>query len=191
MLEDFEESKDAKLGRLTGEVRAAGGEVGFATFAEVLFRHAAGEDIAHYSVDHLMRIARGGWQSLKRRTPGQPRVEVVAPDDVAVTETDTGRAITIIEALNDDQPFLFGSLKNELHAQDLDIHLIVHPIFSVERDDEGNLVRFHGEARHGDGHAHESFVHIHVSAMDDPEARAALAGTLNDVIHDVTDAVED
>ncbi|MEO1103830.1 MAG: hypothetical protein AAFW98_08910, partial [Pseudomonadota bacterium] len=156
MLEDFESAKDAKLGQLTGEVRAAGGEVGFATFADVLFRHAAGEDLAHYNVDHLMRIARAGWQSLKKREPGRPRVEVIAPDDVAVTERDTGRAITIIEALNDDKPFLFGSLRNELHAEDLDIHLIVHPIFSVERDEEGNLVRFHGEARRGDGHNHES-----------------------------------
>ena len=191
MLEDFSDSKDSKLSELADRVREAGGDVGFATFAELLFRYAAAEDLNHYTVDHLMRLAEAGWNSLQVRDRGEPRIDVMAPDDVDITDEESGHAISVIEALNDDKPFLFGSLKNELHAQAIEMHLVVHPIFSVERDDAGNLISFHGEARHGDGHAHESFIHIHVDAIDDDDHREALSRTLHDVYHDVDAAVTD
>ena len=191
MLEDFADEKDGKLSQLADEVRASGADVAFATFAALLFRHADAEDLAHYTVADLERLAQSGWESLQKREPGQPRVEVMAPEQVAVTEEDNGRAISVIEALNDDKPFLFGSVKNELHAQNIDIHLVVHPIFAVERDPYGNLIAFHGEARHGDGHAHESFVHIHVGAMDDEYHREALTRSILDVHRDVDAAVAD
>ncbi|MEM8552813.1 MAG: NAD-glutamate dehydrogenase [Pseudomonadota bacterium] len=163
----------------------------FATFCELLFRHAGSEDLAHYTVADLQRLAGAAWENLKTRTPGEPRIEVLAPDQISVTEEDSGRAISVIEAVNDDKPFLFGSVQNELHAQSIDIHLVVHPILAVERDADGNLLSFHGEARHGDGHRHESFVHIHISALDDEHHREALARSLTAVHHDVDAAVGD
>jgi glutamate dehydrogenase len=190
MLEDFEGTKDVKLGALA-EVTRKGEDVAFATFAELLFRHAAAEDLARYSVEDLTRLAARAWESLQNRLPGEPRIEVMAPEELSVTEEDTGRTISVVEALNDDKPFLFGSLKNELQAQNLDIHLVVHPILSVERDAAGRLVAFHGEARPGDGHRHESFVHVHVEAIDDPAERDALVRSLMAVHHDVLAAVAD
>ncbi|MEM7696380.1 MAG: NAD-glutamate dehydrogenase [Pseudomonadota bacterium] len=190
MLEDFSDAKDGTLSALADKVRQTGGDVAFATFSEALFRHAAAEDLANYSVDDLHRLAKAGWRAMQLRTPGKARIEVMAPDDVNITE-ETGHAITVVEALNDDKPFLFGSLKNELHAQNLDLHLVVHPIFSIERDEEGRLARFHGEARHGDGLPHESFVHVHVEAIDDPGQRDALAASLRAVEADVDATVAD
>jgi hypothetical protein len=65
MLEDFQETKDGKLAELAETVRAGADDVGFATFAELLFRHAAAEDLARYGVDALMRIARAAWDKLQ------------------------------------------------------------------------------------------------------------------------------
>ena len=137
MLDNDEETKDGKLSALAEAVRDEDGDVGFATFSELLFRHAAAEDLAKYDVDSLMRIARAAWSALQARTPGKPHVDVFAPDQVAVTEEDTHHTISIIEAINDDKSFLFGSLKNELHAQNLELHLVVHPILAVERNAAG------------------------------------------------------
>ncbi|ORE96559.1 NAD-glutamate dehydrogenase superfamily protein [Stappia sp. 22II-S9-Z10] len=191
MLEDEQETKDGKLSALAETVRDEGGDVGFATFAELLFRHAAAEDLTRYDVDGLMRVASAAWESLQSRTPGQPHVRVLAPDVVAVTEEDTHHSISTIEAINDDKPFLFGSLKNELHAQNLELSLVVHPILAVERNAAGTLIGFHGEARPGDGYAHESFVHIHVEPIDDAEQRETLRQSLLAVLNDVNAAVGD
>lgn len=191
MLEDFQHSKDGKLNALAEEVQTRQPNVGFATFAELLFRHAAAEDLARYSVEDLMSLAQAAWDALQQRTPGAPRVMVAAPDDVGIIEADSHHAISVVEALNDDKPFLFGSIKNTLHADNHEIHLVVHPVLSVERDQEGNLTGFHGEAQHGDGYAHESFVHIHVEPLDEPSERANLAGNISAVIADVDAATAD
>ncbi len=190
MLEDYEATKDAKLSALADEVGARQ-DVAFATFAELLFRHAAAEDLARYTVEDLTRLSEAAWESLQVRDLGEPRIEVMAPEEVSVTEEGTGHAISVIEALNDNKPFLFGSLKNELHAENLEIHLVVHPILAVERDEAGRLTSFHGEARHGDGHRHESFVHVHVEPLDDAAHREALTRSLIAVHHDVDAAVAD
>ena len=191
MLHDGADEKDGKLSQLADEVRASGADVGFATFAALLFSRADADDLKHYHVEDLHRLAQAAWRSLQHRQPGEPRVIIMAPDQVAVTEEDSGRDICVIEALNDDKPFLFGSLSNELHAQNIDIHLVVHPIFSVERDEQGRLVGFHGEARPGDGFRHESFVHVHIAAIDDPATREALQEALMAVHRDVDAAVAD
>ena len=75
MLEDFEATKDGKLAELAETMRSDGGDVGLATFVELLFRHAAAEDVARYAVGDLMRIAREGWEKLQQRTPGERRIE--------------------------------------------------------------------------------------------------------------------
>ncbi len=191
MLHESADDKDGKLSQLADEVRASGADVGFATFAALLFSRADAEDLAHYHVEDLHRLARSAWQSLQNRRAGEPRVVVMAPDQVAVTEEDSGRDICVIEAINDDKPFLFGSLSNELHAQNIDIHLVVHPIFAVERDDNGRLIGFHGEARPNDGFRHESLVHVHIAALDDPQVRQELQEALLAVHRDVDAAVAD
>ncbi|MBJ3777570.1 NAD-glutamate dehydrogenase [Acuticoccus mangrovi] len=191
MLEDFQDTKDVKLSELAEQVRASSSDVGFATFAALLFRHAAAEDLARYGVGDLMRLARSAWKALQHREPDEPRVVVMAPEEVRITEAESGHAISVVEAVNDDKPFLFGSLKNELHAQDIELHLVVHPVLAVERDRAGTLIAFHGEAHSGDGHQHESFVHVHVDPIDDPDHREALARSLLAVHHDVDAAVAD
>ena len=47
----------------------------------------------------------------------------------------------------------------------LDIRLLVHPVFTVERDEAGRLTAFKG-TRKGEGRR-ESFIHIHIAGMDD------------------------
>ncbi len=66
----------------------------------------------------------------------------------------------MLEIVNDDMPFLVDSVVGELNQRGLDIRLLVHPVFIVERDQAGRLVNFKGRAPVGG--QRESFIHIHV-----------------------------
>jgi len=79
----------------------------------------------------------------------------------------------VVEIVNDDMPFLVDSASMEVNRQGLTLHLIVHPIFAVERDAAGAGGLFPREER-PDG-ARESFMHIEVDRLADPMARAQLA----------------
>ena len=57
-----------------------------------------------------------------------------------------GREISVLEVLNDNTPFLFDSTIAELAEQGIEVTLVAHPIIAVERDDQGKLLRFYGEA---------------------------------------------
>ena len=112
--------------------------------------------------EELAAIADDSWAFLAQRTAGSPKVRL-AP--AAVT-----RGVSVLDIVNDDMPFLVDSVVGELHERGLDISLLVHPVFSVERDEAGNLIGFEG-ARKGDGRR-ESFIHIHIDGLED----AAAAG---------------
>ena len=67
--------------------------------------------------------------------------------------------------------------------------LLVHPVFTVERDAAGGLIKF-GGTRRGDGQR-ESFIHIHVDGLDDEAARADVVHALEGVLADVRVSVQD
>ncbi len=97
---------------------------------------------------------------------------------------------TVIEIVNDDMPFLVDSASMEVNRQGLTLHLIVHPIFAVERDAGGALKGLYPREKKPDG-ARESFMHIEVDRLADPMARAQLAEGIERVLGDVRAAVTD
>ena len=58
----------------------------------------------------------------------------------------------------------------ELTEQGLDVRLVLHPIFTVERDHTGALIGFRGDGPAVGAARRESFIHIHVERIED-EAR--------------------
>jgi glutamate dehydrogenase len=56
-------------------------------------------------------------------------------------KTKGGKAknLTVIEIVNDNMPFLVDSVMDELQDSKLEVHLVLHPIFIVERDENGTL----------------------------------------------------
>ena len=97
--------------------------------------------------------------------------------------------VAVLEILNDDMPFLVDSVLGELNERGLDIRLLVHPVFTVERDEAGNLIAFKGTHK-GDG-ARESFIHIHIEGMEDAAQRAEIVHALEEVLADVRVCVQD
>jgi len=157
-------------------------------FVAALFGHAAPEDLVHYSSNELAAVGRAAFEHLQQRRPGEPNISVENPAPVAGgTRLE---AITVIEIVNDDMPFLLDSVLGELNEQGLAVTLVVHPIFSVERSHDGHLSAWHGEAGTGDQGARESLIHIHVERIDTERASAIRDG-LASVLAEVRLAVED
>ncbi len=150
-------------------------------FLAELFGLAASEDLERYSPEELAAIAENAWRFLAQRTPGWPKVRLApAP---------TTRGVFVLDIVNDDMPFLLDSVTGELYERALDISLLVHPVFSVERDEAGNLVAFDGTRK--DEGRRESFIHIHIDGLEDAAARADVISALEDILADVRVCVQD
>jgi glutamate dehydrogenase len=155
-------------------------------FAELLFGHTNIEDLAKYDAASLAFLAEQAWEHVQRRTPGSADVRVLNPI------MPDGREISVLEVLNDNMPFLLDSTMAELAEQGIEVTLVAHPIIAVERDAQGNLLRFYGETlTEGANGARESLIHFHIARLDaDADRQKLVAGltkTLNDVRACVTD----
>ena len=105
-----------------------------ADFVTRLFGLAVPDDLDRYSAEALASIAEQSWAFLAERTAGVPKIRfepAVSPPGIAV-----------LEIINDDMPFLVDSVVGEINRRGLDIRLLVHPVFVVERDSAGQLIKF-------------------------------------------------
>src|SRR6187402_2639173 len=105
-------------------------------FAQEYFRQVDVEDLTERTADDLLGALLSHWQFGAQRQPGVPKVRVFSPSP---GEDGWGSRHTIVEIVNDDMPFLVDSVSMEIKRQGLGMHLIIHPIYAVERDDKGAL----------------------------------------------------
>ncbi|MEH2562637.1 NAD-glutamate dehydrogenase [Bradyrhizobium sp. AZCC 2289] len=155
-------------------------------FAELLFDHTNIEDLANYDATSLAFLAEQAWEHVQRCTAGSADIRVINP------MMPDGREISVLEVLNDNMPFLFDSTMAELAEQGIEVTLVAHPIIAVERDEQGKLLRFYGEALpDGARGERESLIHFHIARLDaDADRQKLIEGltkTLNDVRACVTD----
>ena len=94
---------------------------------------------------------------------------------------------TIVEIVNDDMPFLVDSATAAINDRGSAVRLVIHPIISVARDENGELT-----ARDPlESGWRESWMQIAVTRQPRAAARAALAEVLVRVLGDVRAAVAD
>lgn len=156
------------------------------TFAELLFGYTNIEDLANHDASSLAFLAEQAWEHVQQRTAGRADIRVVNP------MMPDGREISVLEILNDDMPFLFDSTMAELVEQGIEVTLVAHPVIAVERDDKGQLLRFHGEALpEGAKGARESLIHLHIARLDADADRKKLIDDLTTTLNDVRACVTD
>ena len=141
------------------------------TFARAYFERVDPEDITVRSVEDLFGALLSHWQFARKREAGAIKVRVFNPE---AGEHGWASRHTVVEIVNDDMPFLVDSASMEVNRQGLALHLIVHPIFAVERDKSGTLQTIDLRSKQPDW-PRESFMHIEVDRLADPTARAELA----------------
>jgi glutamate dehydrogenase len=163
---------------LDGEHRGVPGD-----FVAALFARAVPEDLMRYDARELAALAAEAWALLAVRKKGMPNIRLASPADAPGT--------SVLEVVNDDMPFLLDSVLAEVAERGLDVRLVVHPVFTVERDGEGRLTGFKGVQPGNSGGLRESFIHIHIERIGDEARRAEIAKALEQVLADVRAAVTD
>ena len=100
---------------------------------------------------------------------------------------------TVIEMVNDDMPFLVDSINLALTERALTLHFLAHPIFAVTRDGSGILRSLQQRAAADKDKTQrlESFQHVEVDRIVDPEALQALAAQIERSMRDVRVACAD
>ncbi|WP_417687439.1 NAD-glutamate dehydrogenase [Roseibium sp.] len=167
-----------------------GDDQAFADFTREFYLRGAAEDLVTYTEDELIGFARYAYSDFKLHPKGTHRVSVANPE----FEASGGKVseLTVVEVVNDNMPFLVDSVMAELQDSRLEVHLVLHPIFNVERDSNGKLISASGKKKGAPREDdQESLIHIHVSRIDTPEARAELESRLDAVLGDVRSAVHD
>jgi glutamate dehydrogenase len=178
---EHDQSRESLVGAAAAVLAARRRDIPGDFLAE-LFGRAPPEDLERYSPAELAGIAEQSWSFLLQRPPNASKIALVPP-------LSSPASIAVLDVLNDDMPFLVDSVLSELTERALDLRLVVHPVFTVERDEAGRLTAFKG-TRKAEGQR-ESFIHIHVAGLEDEAQRAEVVGDLEAVLADVRVAVQD
>ena len=156
-----------------------------ATFVAQLYARAVPEDVVRYGAADLSRIAEHAFDYLRQRSPGVPKIRC---ETMPLEASGARKAVTVIELVNDDMPFLLDSVMGEIADRRLDLRLVSHPVFGVRRDGDKFVAFGTPDVAAG---IRESFIHIHVEPIEDDAARADLVGALEAVLNEVRLSVQD
>ncbi len=151
-----------------------------------LYEDVDTEDLASRTPEDLYGAALSLWNLARRRKPGAPTLHAFNP---AVEEHGWQSPHTVIEVVNDDMPFLVDSVTMAVNRQGLTLHLVVHPILRVARDEAGELNAL--LARDATEGRRESFMHVEVDRVLEPAQLEALASEVERALAGVRNAVED
>jgi glutamate dehydrogenase len=162
-------------------------------FVAELFAHAVVEDLIRHDPNELAELADSIWLSLAERKRGAPKIRFQSHADPVGAER--GRSGSVIEIVDDEMPFQVESVLAELAERGIDIRFVVHPTFTVARDDSGRLVAFNGtraaEEEWREGAWPEIVIAIKVERIDEEAHRAEIVAAIEQVIADVRICVAD
>ncbi|HZR89631.1 MAG TPA: NAD-glutamate dehydrogenase domain-containing protein, partial [Bradyrhizobium sp.] len=158
------------------------------SFTAGLFAGVAPEDVLRYDAEDLAKLAESAWSFFSDRKPGAPKIRIEPYQ--GQTPRERSIPVCVLDIVNDDMPFLVDSVLGELSEHGVDVRMVAHPIFTVERDAAGHLALFHGLKSHASEAARESFMQIHIGQVDDVKRDAIIKGVAN-VLEQIRVAVSD
>ncbi|MDT8448973.1 MAG: NAD-glutamate dehydrogenase [Wenzhouxiangellaceae bacterium] len=156
-------------------------------FARQFLRHFPSVDEEEGDADNRARMISSCFEFLHRHQPGELRVRVYNP-----TEKEHGwtTSHTVVEMLNDDMPFLVDSVVLALNRLDLGVHLIVHPVLRIMRDQSGHFLAMAADSDDDDVLT-ESLIHLRIDRQTSPDVLARVERRIRSALADVRVAVED
>ena len=159
------------------------------SFAPSLFARVSSEDLVRYEARELADLAEAAWLFLQDRKPRAPKIRFEARSGPIGAET--VKTVSILELINDDMPFLLDSVMGELTDQGVEVRLVLHPIFTVERDQIGGLIAFRGDAPSVGTARRESFIQLHLERVEDRARQTQIVDGIERVLADVRLCVQD
>jgi glutamate dehydrogenase len=155
-------------------------------FSEIYFKRVPMTDLHKNSPVFLATMVAEQIKFMQQRQPGELLIRVINPDK----EKDGWECgHTVLEMVNDDMPFLVDTASMVARELNLGVHLIVHPVFNVERDKDGLLKKLHPRASRQS--TKESFIHIHIDKRTDPAVLASVESCLKSRMAKIRASVAD
>ena len=131
-------------------------------------------------------LVDGFYEFIKHRRTGRVNFRIYNPTD----ETHGWKSShTVIEMVNDDMPFLVDSVVLALSKLNIAVHLILHPVMRIRRDQGGHFMAL--ADADDDNAINESMIHLQVDRQTSPEALAKIERRILRALKDVRRAVED
>ena len=156
-----------------------------ASFITQLYARTVPEDIVRYDAGELAFLGERAFDFLSTRKPGVPKIRC---ETVRLRGADEQQsAVTVIEVVNDDMPFLVDSVMGELAERKVEVRLAAHPVLGVRRDGD-RLIAIDGVD--APDHARESVIQVHVEPLG-REICADVTRALETVLQEVRLAVLD
>jgi glutamate dehydrogenase len=173
--------------RLVAEaVALAGDDHNTAALVDRFWRFSPDEELVGITPAEMYEAALAHRDLAEVRLPGQLQLAISAPDKEEPR--------TVLQVVTDDMPFLVDSLAALLGGQELEVHLLVHPLIVVRREPLGALAQVEADVEPDDaidGDIVESWIRIEIDPIRDAAAREQLHNEVRRVLTDVRDAVED
>jgi glutamate dehydrogenase len=155
-------------------------------FARQYYQRLSPEDLLELEPEDLYGAVLAHWRLAHRRQPGEAKVRVYSP---RFEEHGWRSRHSIVEIVTDDMPFLVDSVAMELNRHGLVIHLPIHPVIRVRRDQAGGLVEvLPPDAT--DGIA-ESYLHFEVDRQSEQAVLDRLRAEVERVLADARAACDD
>ncbi|WP_289078516.1 NAD-glutamate dehydrogenase [uncultured Thalassospira sp.] len=156
-------------------------------FVRLFYKDVPPDDMAGRSVDSLYGAALTLYKfAQKRPSVDAAKIRVYNPD---LEEHGWKSDHTVIEISNTDMPFLVDSVTSALHELDLTVHLVIHPIMRIARDDSGELLSVAGVDESKD--PRESVMHVEIDEQTDQAVLTKIHDRLENALTDVALAVRD
>lgn len=147
------------------------------------------DDLSQRDIFDLRGAALAHWELCAQRPGSEAKIRLYCPD----VERDGWRSKNaVLELVCVDRPFLVDSVSMILNEFDCKIHLVVHPIFVVQRNSAGELQKIAAplNADFLDG-VFESFLHFEFERPLEESEFERIEKRLQQVLQTIEIAVED
>ena len=153
-----------------------------ADFLPLYYSELPEGDVDDRKLDDIYAVAVAHLAVGRRRAPGETIVRLISPD----RERDGWHSPhSVLLVVTDDMPFLVDTMRMVLERHGLEIHLLVHPMLTVERREDRGLVVVDAN----DGLV-EAWTQIEIDRVDGATARTVQEEVVRR-IEDVRLVVED
>jgi glutamate dehydrogenase len=157
-------------------------------FVRQYYQWVPPEDLADRNPLDLYGAAVAHWNLAQQRAPGEAKVRVYNPE---FEQHGWQSPHTVIEIVSDDMPFIVDSVTMDLTRKGYGIHLVIHPVVRVRRNDEGQIVDVHDPDTDENGSVPESILHAEVGREHDRDLLDQLRRSIERVLDQVRAATED
>jgi glutamate dehydrogenase len=157
-------------------------------FVRQYYQWVPPEDLADRNPLDLYGAAVAHWNLAQQRAPGEAKVRVYNPE---FEQHGWQSPHTVIEIVSDDMPFIVDSVTMDLNRKGYGIHLVIHPVVRVRRNDEGQIVEVYDPDTDEEGSVPESILHAEVGREHDRDLLDQLRRSIETVLEQVRAATED